>query len=283
MFDLPDAKRVRREDLDGSAAQSWSDGANDTIDTALEARLNAQIAKSLGLDSPYDTSQEALRPQISPRLPRAQSAAQDDEPRDNDAGEFEFRLFTSRLPTKVTLEDDSAPPQEGGLAHPRPQSFYLANHIPPALRNEYRFAAVSGEDVLLQSHRPSWGMAYPWKVTRIAVTRKAKGKSGNTSTRVDADADADTDTDTDTDTDMEGQKRQRKRPGKKKRIAERKTLQALKEKKQMETKRALDKEEQLKEKKKRLNRIKKLRKRAKNKEIKNGEKRDDGESENESD
>ncbi|KAG6134808.1 hypothetical protein E4U38_002154 [Claviceps purpurea] len=272
MFDLPDAKRVRREDLDGSTAQSWSDGANETIDTALEARLNAHIAKSLGLDSPQDTSQAALRPQISPPLPRAQSAAQDDEPRDNDAGEFEFRLFSSRLPAKVTLEDDSAPPQEGGLAHPRPQSFYLANHIPPALQNEYRFAAVSGEDVLLQSHRPSWGMAYPWKVTRIVVTRKAKGKSGNTSTRVDADADAD----------MEGQRRQKKRPGKKKRIAERKEMQALKEKNQMETKRALDKEEQLKEKKKRLNRIKKLRKRAKNKEMKTGEKRDDGESESES-
>ncbi|KAG6105611.1 hypothetical protein E4U14_005029 [Claviceps sp. LM454 group G7] len=275
MFDLPDAKRVRREDLDASTAQSWSDGAYDTIDTALEARLNAQIAKSLGLDSPHDTSQEPPRPQISPTLPRAQSAAQDDEPRDNDAGEFEFRLFSSRLPTKVTLEDDSATPQEGGLAHPRPQSFYLANHIPPALQHEYRFAAVSGEDVLLQSHRPSWGMAYPWKVTRMVVTRRAKGKSGNTSTRVDADADADTD--------MEGQKRQRKRPGKKKRIAERKKMQALEEKNQMETKRALDKEEQLKEKKKRLNRIKKLRKRAKNKEMKTGEKRDDGESESESD
>ncbi|KAG6219115.1 hypothetical protein E4U23_006594 [Claviceps purpurea] len=272
MFDLPDAKRVHREDLDGSTAQSWSGGANETIDTALEARLNAHIAKSLGLDSPQDTSQAALRPQISPPLPRAQSAAQDDEPRDNDAGEFEFRLFSSRLPAKVTLEDDSAPPQEGGLAHPRPQSFYLANHIPPALQNEYRFAAVSGEDVLLQSHRPSWGMAYPWKVTRIVITRKAKGKSGSTSTRVDADADAD----------MEGQRRQKKRPGKKKRIAERKEMQALKEKNQMETKRALDKEEQLKEKKKRLNRIKKLRKRAKNKEMKTGEKRDDGESESES-
>ncbi|KAG6302115.1 hypothetical protein E4U09_003790 [Claviceps aff. purpurea] len=274
MFDLPDAKRVRREDLDGSTAQSWSDGVNETIDTALEARLNAHIAKSLGLDSPQDTSQAALRPQISPPLPRVQSAAQDDEPRDNDAGEFEFRLFFSRLPAKVTLEDDSAPPQEGGLAHPRPQSFYLANHISPALQNEYRFAAVSGEDVLLQSHRPSWGMAYPWKVTRIVVTRKAKGKSGSTSTRVDADADADAD--------MEGQRRQKKRSGKKKRIAERKEMQALKEKNQMETKRALDKEEQLKEKKKRLNRIKKLRKRAKNKEMKTGEKRDDGESESES-
>ncbi|KAG5948906.1 hypothetical protein E4U60_000384 [Claviceps pazoutovae] len=273
MFDLPDAKRVRREDLDGSTAQSWSDGANDTIDTALEARLNAQIAKSLGLDSPQDTSQPAVRPQISPPLPRAQSAAQDDEPRDNDAGEFEFRLFSSRLPAKVTLEDDSAPPQEGGLAHRRPQSFYLANHIPPALQNEYRFAAVSGEDVLLQSHQPSWGIAYPWKVTRIVVTRRAKGKSGNTSTRVDADTDAD----------MEGQRRQRKRPGKKKRMAERKKMQALKEKNQMETKRALDKEEQLKEKRKRLNRIKKLRKRAKNKEVKTGEKRDYGESESESD
>ncbi|KAG6049315.1 hypothetical protein E4U17_006862 [Claviceps sp. LM77 group G4] len=274
MFDLPDAKRVRREDLDGSAAQSWSDGANDTIDTALEARLNAQIAKSLGLDSPQDTSQAALRRQTSWPLPRSQSPVQDAEPRDdNDAGEFEFRLFSSRLPSKVTLEDDSAPPQEGGLAHPRPPSFYLANHIPPALQNEYRFAAVSDEDVLLQSHRPSWGMAYPWKVTRIVVTRKAKGKSSNTPTRVDADAD----------TDMEGQKRQRKRPGKKKRIAERKKMQALKEKNQIETKRALDKEEQLKEKKKRLNRIKKLRKRAKNKEMKTGEKRDDGESEGESD
>lgn len=268
----------------------------------MQARLNEQIAKSLGfcLDSRITTHEERsarsrgastrrnsqLRGQggssgskIQEQQDNGNDDDDDDIEHDDDypgAGEFEFRLFSSRPPTKVTLEDDdTATAREGAIVNPRPPSFYLASHMPPTLNSEYRVAAVSGEDVVLQSHRPAWGMAYPWRVVTgvYSVTRRARGQDvwsarlyADPEKKVDADAGAD------------GETRRRKRPGKKSRIANRQKVQAERQRQEMEKKKAMDKEELVKEKKKRLNRLKKLRKRAKNKEMKAGGREDDGES-----
>ncbi|KAG5983066.1 hypothetical protein E4U55_000864 [Claviceps digitariae] len=300
MFELPDAKRVRREDLNDPVADAWSHGGDDKIDIDLQARLNAQIAESLGfLDTTPTTTREDARasPKTTSRLRKSRSLAQqrslsnetperegqeeegeendkhdDDKP---DAGEFEFRLFSSQLPAKVTLEeeyDDAATPREGRIVCPRPPSFYLAGRIPQTRKREYRIAAVSGEDVLLRSRCPAWGMAYPWKVVKgVGVARRVRRQDGCVM-RVYGDADADAKAD------IIGDTKRRTRPGKKKRIATRQKLRMEKERQEAERKRAMDKEEQVKEKKKRLNRLKKLRKRAKNKEMKAGGKVDEEES-----
>lgn len=248
--------RIRREDLDDSAVDSCSDAADGTIDTDLQARLHAQIAKSLGLDT-QEASQKNPERQLSRPLAQSrsrQTTGQDDHY--DDPGEFDFRLFSSTAATKVTLEDESATPKQGALAQPRPPSFYVVRSIPASLKSEYRFAAVSGEDVLLRSRRPLWGMAYPWKVTNITAFARRATK-GEVCTPVEGE-------------------RRRKRPGKKRRIADRQRVKAEREREETEKKRAVDKEEHLKEKKKRLNRLKKLRKRAKNTEMKTGGKGDDG-------
>ncbi|KAG6009638.1 hypothetical protein E4U21_001702 [Claviceps maximensis] len=289
MFDLPDAKRVRREDLNDHVAEAWSHGADETIDPDLQAHLNAQIAKSLDfLDTTVTTTQEEAgarqraassphnsRPRAQQRRPSSETQEQPDEDEDEDeddvehdgndpsAGEFEFRLFSSRLPTKVTLEDDdAATPRQGAIVYARSPSFYLASHVPEALSSEYRVAAISGEDVLSHSHRPAWGMAYPWRVVKgVCVAHSVRGQDVCLKREVgDADRDA----------------RRRTRPGKKMRIAHRQKAHVDRERRDMEMKKAMDKEEQVKEKKKRLNRLKKLRKRAKSKGMKAGGKGDDG-------
>lgn len=259
MFELPEAKRVGREELYASDADSWSDAVEETIDSHLKARLNAQIAKSLGLDA-QKTGQQSEQPELqTSRLPPIRAGSNktaDDEHDNGDLGEFEFRLFSSAAPAKVTLEDESARPHEGALAYPRPSSFYAVRKIPDKLRSEYRYAAVSGEEVILGSHRPSWGLEHAWKVTRTTVTRKAgAGEKDGVSTHVDGD---------------DGGGR-RKRPGKRRRITDRQKARAKREGEVAEKMKAVVKEEQLREKKKRLNRLKKLRKRAKSKEMKAGE------------
>lgn len=128
-------------------------------------------------------------------------------------------------------------------------------NVPDKVRSEYRFAAVSGEEVILGSHRPSWGLEHAWKVTRTTVTRKARaGEKDGVSTHVEGD---------------DGGGR-RKRPGKRRRIMDRQKARAKREGEVAEKRKAVEKEEQLREKKKRLNRLKKLRKRVKSKEMKEG-------------
>ncbi|KAG5996307.1 hypothetical protein E4U43_002889 [Claviceps pusilla] len=319
MFDLPDAKRVRREDLNDEVADAWSHGADESIDPDLQARVNEQIAKSLGfsLDSRIATHEERsarprgpsarrnsqLRGQGSSSGSKIQEQQDDDNDDDDDdiehdddddiehdddhpgAGEFEFRLFSSRPPTKVTLEDDdTATAREGAIVTPRPPSFYLASHMRPTLKSECRVAAVSGEDVVLRSHRPAWGMAYPWRVVTgvYSVTRRARGQDV-WSARLDADTDKKVDAGAGAGAGADGETRRRKRPGKKSRIANRQKAQAERQRQEMEKKKAMDKEELVKEKKKRLNRLKKLRKRAKNKEMKAGGREDDGEGDGDGD
>ncbi|KAG5912720.1 hypothetical protein E4U42_001964, partial [Claviceps africana] len=180
MFDFfPDAKRVRREDLNDSAAEASRQEADEAVDADLQARLHAQIAESLGLLDTTPPHQEAganpcQKTAATPRHSRslAQGSPDDetpDQPDDDNhphQDEFEFRLFSSRPPTRVTLEndDDATTTRDGAIANPRPPSFYLASHTPRARKDEYLVAAVSGEHVVLRSHRPSWGMAYPWRV-----------------------------------------------------------------------------------------------------------------------
>ncbi|EFY97270.1 DUF2011 domain protein [Metarhizium robertsii] len=259
MFELPEAKRVRREDLNNDRDSSWSGSGDEGIDLDLQARLNAQIAKSLGMDvhEPAPTaSTPHARPHLALQNPTEATKEGDgkqkvQENSDEDLGEFDFRLFgTAGAPAKVVLEDDTGPLGEGALVHRRPPSYYLVRNVSDSKRREYLAAAVTGEEVVERSHWPAWGMELPWKVTRVTIVRRAKAEDNEKMEGV-----------------VTGQEnaKTRKRPGKKRRIATRMKIKAKREKADTAAKKALDKEEYLKEKKKRLNRLKKIRKRAKKK------------------
>lgn len=232
----------------------------------MKALLNAQIAKSLGIDLGHTqlSSRSAVVQPSSDEMPKQKVPEKNmvehegkngnESEGDDDLGEYEFRLFsTAGAPSKVTLEDDATPQGDGSLVHKRPLSFYMVSNTPSGIKQQYQAAAVSGEDVLRQSERRAWGLELPWKVKTIRMTIASKG-SGDSKTAIAKHGGP--------------AMAQRKRLGKKRRIAVRTREKVKKEREEAATKKAVDKEEHIKEKKKRLNRLKKLRKRAKNKEAK---------------
>ncbi|KAH7166135.1 hypothetical protein EDB81DRAFT_275881 [Dactylonectria macrodidyma] len=249
MFELPDAKRVRRADLNDDEAS----GEDESYDAELQARLNAQIAKSLGLD---ETDPQPKDLAVTPShltgngadADSAEAGAGDEEDADIDG--FEFRLFSSTRPSqKVVLEEDVGLQGDGGLAFPRPASYYRLTNLTVDKKQQYAFAAVSGDDILARSKDPVWGIQLPWRVTIIAVARKRRpGESACISEEVAAQTKA--------------------KPSKKQRISLRKRAKLREETEKVEAQKLMVKEEHTKDKKKRMNRLKKLRKRAKSKQEK---------------
>ncbi|KAK1989350.1 hypothetical protein LZ30DRAFT_744397 [Colletotrichum cereale] len=248
MFELPDAKRVRREDLDVSSEDEAS-AHDEQQDAELLAKLHARMAGMLDL-SGIDQAP-------------AKTAADEDAPMTDDGPEeFEFRLFTTTDPaTKIALvdEDERALLGDGAMLRARPLSYYIAGEPTAEARAELAEAAVSGDEVLARARQRWWGMEMPWRVTRVlgasgaaAAANPGKGEEGG-----DAEA------------------ARRRRPGKKKRVALRARERERKKKAEDQERAKMGKEEALKEKKKRLNRLKKLRKRAK---AKDGKKGDDGDA-----
>ncbi|KAJ4856236.1 hypothetical protein T069G_09604 [Trichoderma breve] len=265
MFELPDAKRVRREDLHASDESSWSESEGDAD---REAWLNAQIAKALGIDEsafrapkPQDTLAGPSRPQANDESASNEGAEAEDEA-------YTFRLFSTAGPApKVVLENHDRI-VEGKLARGRPLSYYLVTDLSPEKKHQYEMAAVSGEDILARSKIREWGLELPWRVTNIKVTRKARPGEGVNITGADDE-----------------QQAKRKRLGKKSRIAMRKKARAKEQAEAAAKQKMADKEEQVKEKKKRLNKLKKARRKAKRKAGKGenggGDESEDGSSDEE--
>ncbi|KAF9771474.1 hypothetical protein IL306_010890 [Fusarium sp. DS 682] len=261
MFEVPEAKRVRREDLIASD-DGEENGSDDGIyDDELRAKLNAQIAKSLGLESLAESNPQFVAKDSA--LTGGKESGDDDmgssgateAAEDDQEEEFVFRLFSKAPPSqKVVLEEDTGPTGDGTFVSGRPLTYYMVTNISTERKHEYAVAAVDGDQVLARSHDRAWGLEVPWKVTKLAVTRKAKldGK-----------------------TEDELAKRNR-RPGKKQRISLRKRIKEKEEKIAVEAKKMAEKEEHIKDKKKRMNRLKKLRKRAKAREQKQASKEEDG-------
>ncbi|PHH79858.1 hypothetical protein CDD80_3591 [Ophiocordyceps camponoti-rufipedis] len=252
MFDLPEAKRIRREDLEASDEESHND-VEKKLDTALRESLQARLAKSLGELLPHakpanEVDDERPISAASSAGAAIASCARDQE--DEVLGEFEFRLFsTAGSVPKITLNVDDRIDGEGNIVAKRPQSYYLATNIPEQLRREYEMACVSGDDVVARSRCRSWGLELPWKVTTITTVKKSILEDETTKDSV-----------------ANTQTAKKKRPGKKTRIAQRKRERAARDREQLAAKQEMDKSEHLQNKKMRLNRTKKLRRRAKDKE-----------------
>lgn len=279
--------RVRRDEL-VNESDAESEGSNGE-DDALRARLEAQMAQTLGLVDigvgrtvPVSSGKSQSRQKRESRSKHPSSHAageeppQESSPSDSDDSmgedqpdtgdddgreEYDFCLFGGTgAPTKVVLEDDSRPRGEGGLEISRPRTFYLASTASAEDKRRYLYAAVTGDQVLERSRQRWWGMEYPWRVTHITTTVKTAPDG-----KVQVQAVS------------EEEKGKRRRPGKKRRLAVRKKDRAQKQKEEAVAKKAEEKEEHIKEKKKRMNRLKKMRKRAKNREAKAATKGDGGE------
>ncbi|KAI6782923.1 putative nucleolar protein-like protein [Emericellopsis cladophorae] len=263
MFEEPQAKRVRREDLlDHGGA---SDGEEDA---QMTAQLEAKLAQSLGFDftqppplppsaakQPSARSESAARAENSDSEDEIMGDAVEEKPAEE---EYDFCLFggSNAGATKVNIHDDSEPEGEGGFEGPRPTYLTLAR---PSVqqRERYGVAAMTGDQVLARSSWRNWSSELPWKVTHITITRKGVTVVPE----------------------GEESEEKRRRPGKKRRIQMRTKVRQEEEQKKSKAKLREEKEEHLKEKKKRANRAKKLRRRAQAREKKaadGGDPGDDG-------
>ncbi|KAK3903757.1 hypothetical protein C8A05DRAFT_32496 [Staphylotrichum tortipilum] len=252
MFDLPDAKRVRREDLYSSPDRDSSPEVEDSVAaTELRAKLNARLSSLFALDAqPAPTTDE----------PESQDQEQDQD--QDEPAEFAFRLFSTPAETttaaaevqKVVLapDDEAEMPYTGPALSQRPLSSYIRGPLSPREQEQFFQAAVTGADVHAWAGWRAWGLEVPWRVTKISVVL-GKGQQAKPGV-----------------VGVGGvvEKKKGKRPGKKSRIVLRKREKAKKEAVEAAGKQKVSKEEHLKEKKKRLNRERKLKRRQKEREKK---------------
>ncbi|KAK3378438.1 hypothetical protein B0H63DRAFT_479880, partial [Podospora didyma] len=272
MFELPDAKRVRRQDLYDSASERQSspeddDGQEAEVRAKLNARLSALFA--LNISNAHDPMEEAVV---------AEAEAADGGVDANVEPEFEFRLFSTSAP-KVVLASDAemAGIHQGPAISRRPLSCHIRGELTPKEQERFQFSAVSGSQVVDGARQRAWGLEVPWRVTKITISTGEKGKNISIKPQPPSAAASF----------LGGQESsevvqgKRKRPGKKRRIALRIKDKAKKEQ-ELEK---MTKEEHLKEKKKRLNRERKLKRRQKEKEkklVNKGEGGDDAGAETQS-
>ncbi|XXG99939.1 hypothetical protein Hte_006280 [Hypoxylon texense] len=265
MFQLPDAKRIRRKDLYDSDSASDEDTVEveaGPLDSSLQEKLNAQLSGLLDLSFTAGENIETLQ---APQSTESRNGDTSKELRDDggveEAGEetFTFRLFRDEEPSRqVVLEPQDAGARKDGdgafVIAKRPMSYYLAEDLSPKVAKEFRAVAVSADYLLQDAKKRRWGLEKPWKVTTITIT---------TNKRIDAP-------DSHPNQDSSSEMKKKKRPGKKRRIILRVREKAKKEREEATKRQVVDKEEHLKEKKKRLNRQKKLKRRAKEREKKQG-------------
>ncbi|KAI0194611.1 hypothetical protein F4808DRAFT_441131 [Astrocystis sublimbata] len=280
MFEIPEAKRVRRKDLDDSASASGSSSGTEEeregcagarpspeAEQALRAKLNAQLSGLLDFSFKIapQPPQEQQQKGDSAKKPQDSDVPMDDgngeeQPEDgNPDGEeaFAFRLFLDEALTHtvvLTNEDEPGALGEGAFVTARPREYYIAALPSPAQLAEYRSVAVSAEYVLADAKRRRWGLEKPWRVIHIGASSNS-GPSGAIRESGGEKSGGET-------------KKKSTRPGKKHRIVLRVKEKAAKERAEAAKKKLVEKEQHLQDKKKRLNRERKLKRRQKEREKK---------------
>ncbi|QDS76664.1 hypothetical protein FKW77_000098 [Venturia effusa] len=150
MFDLPNAKRVRRHEL-----YSPSPSRATSPDPALGQAFLHSLAGAFTETFPA-TAHVAEEPQ---------SASE----------EVEFRLFANsskeKTPARIRIQSPHHDNEPAGLTiSERPRAYYFRDSLSPAQQYRLEIAAVSGEHVLVRSHTKWPGCSLPWRVTTIGST-----------------------------------------------------------------------------------------------------------------
>jgi hypothetical protein len=171
MFDLPEAKRVRREDLYGSD-DDGEQQADTTAADAQRAALQAKLAALLGPIVAAPDVEEDTHMGDAPTRPA-------EEPHEE---EFEFRLFAAPAATTATRDgegseapqaqkiilsrddDEDAPLGDGALLRTKPLSYYIAAPATAEQKREFASVAVDAETIVAWSRRRNYGLERPWRV-----------------------------------------------------------------------------------------------------------------------
>ncbi|KAI9746376.1 MAG: hypothetical protein M1818_000089 [Claussenomyces sp. TS43310] len=294
MFDVPSAKRVRREDLYSPRSSPDTDVAEG--DDVAAGILQAQLARLYGeVDAPWagaDASGDADAAIGNAEQGDDVDQAEKKEPEEEAEG-FEFRLFSSSRPkhceTRTTPntqdataspevdteaeppapriilsdnEDDDSHAAGGGFVQPGRDAGYYFAHAADGMR-KWRFeaAAVSGDDVRRWLRVRYTGLEVPWRVRVLKVGGRKKGRD---ETGVGGDGHGDGDSARLVGR-LEEDVQRRKRPGKKRRILLRTKTKAREQRKEKESAEAQAKELAEREKRTRRIREKKVKRKAKEK------------------
>ncbi|KFY86779.1 hypothetical protein V500_07410 [Pseudogymnoascus sp. VKM F-4518 (FW-2643)] len=175
MFDLPDAKRVRRDDLYNS--DDGNEGTASPIDDTRARHLQDQLAQLYG---------PITVPSQDPVAPSETEPSIDAPPGEAEDEAFEFRLFaptTTAVASDINPSSatDVAPTQriilsnsddedlgDGAFTIPhRRLSWYIAAPATGRRKAEFEEAAVSTETVRRGRDQRAWALEKPWRVTVI--------------------------------------------------------------------------------------------------------------------
>ncbi|KAH8821430.1 hypothetical protein F5884DRAFT_86700 [Xylogone sp. PMI_703] len=255
MFEIPQAKRVRRSELfsaSRSASPTGSANSSEDIDPAIELQLQQRLASIYGAIEVDNGSSDVPKKQLG--VETAKESADDVKEEGEEA--FEFRLFSTVKREvgegkftpiqKIVLKDEEVL-GDGGFVRTRDASFYIQEKATGDRKRQIDAMAVSGEDILRGTEKRYFGWEVPWRVTVIRTSTKNPDLSLKDQGIQSA---------------VEGKK---KKPGKKRRILLR---VRTKKKAEMQEKKIAEmeaKEAALKEKKTRRNREKKVKRKLKEK------------------
>ncbi|KAF1926735.1 uncharacterized protein M421DRAFT_205662 [Didymella exigua CBS 183.55] len=231
MFDLPSAKRVRRDEL-----RSPDESPPSTPDRDIEELLRQRISTEFA----FTTTEHDFGDD--------RDAAQSDE------DEAELRLFAAPANAapatlKVRLTSPGLDRGDGsGFLLKKPKTYYFADEPTSDEELALQASAIDGSTVLELSRQPWPACVMPWKVTTITKDGIKKAVLVGHPPTLAA---------------VEEREHKRTRKGKKARIAIRKKKAANKDKHEERARLAAEKEEAEREKRTRRNREKKVKKKAK--------------------
>ncbi|KAF2734869.1 hypothetical protein EJ04DRAFT_534600 [Polyplosphaeria fusca] len=221
MFELPDSKRVRRNELLSPASTPRS-SPDPEVTELLRARAHDELAFTFG-----DQTIEEV--------------ANDEE--------TELVLFASTTdaqPTKIRLPSLDAEGANAGFSVKKPHSYYFADALGGQKKAELEASAIDATTIIELSKEPWPGCRLPWKSRTISASGMKKAVLVGHPQALAV---------------VEEKFHKRTRKGRKTRIALRKKLQASKERQEQATKAAMLKEDTEREKRARKNRERKFKKR----------------------
>ncbi|EXJ76384.1 uncharacterized protein A1O5_00892 [Cladophialophora psammophila CBS 110553] len=200
MFEVPDAKRVKRSAL--FREDEDSQGSRTSTRSVSPAEPTGEDGKNI-VESTYCFEYDFIAPRSSspkPTLASIKSQLVVNSPEEEQ--EYQFRLFTStlksavwpsqpnsttadsrirlsRTPEPVTLADLLSLDKAQFLRPSRPDSYYFTSALPEettqVLRSQYADVALSTSDVLSRAKSTKWpGAALPWRLIHVDLPGKGR-------------------------------------------------------------------------------------------------------------
>ncbi|MCJ1282408.1 hypothetical protein MMC26_001731 [Xylographa opegraphella] len=248
MLEVPNAKRVRRQDLYSTSTSPRSSSPDQNVKALLKQQYESLHQAPTG-----EASSEPL---AEPEASRGSALDQTDADEREDDG-YEFRLFAQSTigtlsskaeptkPSRIVLRSPSPEVGQPGFIQPRrPDSYYFTTKATVEEESRYESAAVSGEAVQAEQLRRWPGCELSWRVRTIKLSSTGSTKLSAATSDVPA---------------------RKKQAGKKRRIVLRKRLVLEKAKKAALSMSKAEREAAEREKRTRRNREKKVKRKVKEK------------------